>query len=334
MPTTFDVTDLVSQYGDYYEKTAANKNRIKGELFQPAETLAQIATPIKTDDTVYKMANTIFSSLIKPFDKAFSAGGGVEFVANKIELFKQKIDFSVYPDDIEGMWLGFLAGKTAQEKKEWPIIRWLMEEYLIPQTNEDKETAVWAGERDDDGTSATDCYDGLLKQLKAGVANTDYPITSIADVGALVATTAFDQIETFSKAIPSLYTNKRMYYVMSPAMVRAYLEGKRDAGYYQITKDDDLGIRVDFTNHVLIGSPSMAGSTGIFATLPGNLLHLTKRGADQGNFSVQQDKREVCIMTDWWEGFGFACNALVWTTAETVAENEDENENEVEEPVV
>ena len=30
-------------------------------------------------------------------------------------------------------------------------------------------------------------------------------------------------------------------------------------------------------------------------------------------FDIQESKRTVSILTDWWEGLGFGMNAAVWT---------------------
>lgn len=73
-----------------------------------------------------------------------------------------------------------------------------------------------------------------------------------------------------------------------------------------------------FTKHVIVGLPSMEGTNDLWATVPDNLLWLTKREGGVEKADVQAHDYDVHIMVNWWEGIGFACNKMVWTTAETV----------------
>jgi hypothetical protein len=51
-----------------------------------------------------------------------------------------------------------------------------------------------------------------------------------------------------------------------------------------------------------------------------NLLHLTKKSKNSASFKVEEAKRNVAIMTDWWEGFGFGLNEVVWTNVKAPEE--------------
>jgi len=68
-----------------------------------------------------------------------------------------------------------------------------------------------------------------------------------------------------------------------------------------------------------------------------NLIHVVKRRTDYdaARIDLQKDGRSVNMLADWWEGIGFGCNQLVWTTAETVGttteetiETEEDNSSE------
>lgn len=322
MSTTFNTADIIKQYGDYYENSGQNLNRLKSALMQPSVTLEKCTTPMKTEDTIFKLANPVFTKLIQPFKKSFDPKGGVTFHPNEIRLRQIKVDTDLYPNDIEASWLGFLAGKD-KNLKDWPIVRWMMEVYILNQVQEDKELyAVYKGVYDENGTSPEDTMDGLRVQLINGAKNEKYPIHVIRGIGALNKSTILDQIEAYDDQISDLYTGKPVIHFMSQKWVKFLKRDKRSKGYYFINSPQEIDDTIDFTAHVVCGLPSMAGTNDLFSTFKENVLHLTKRGFSGASLDVQLHDRQVHILGDWWEGIGFACNQLVWTTAETV-EQED-----------
>lgn len=302
------VSSIISEYGAYYENSGQNKKRLFNLLMQPTETEKHM-TGIKTDNTIYRMANGVITSVLQPFHKTFSAKGDLTFTPNAIELGHAKVDVSLYPDDIEDTWLGFLADNNLS-RKEWPLVRYMIEEYLIPKIKDDIELkAVYDGVKAAAPGSGTagdpeDVWDGLRKQLYTGITSgkvNDYT----SDVGTLQAATIFDQVETFVDKISNVYKNVKMGVFMSPSWYRAYMRDKRSQGFYQLSGDKQVGNNIDFTPQSVIALPSMEGHDEIFATPKANLLRVTKKGANAYKFRIEEAKREVAIMTDWWEAPGF-----------------------------
>ncbi|MCA1759788.1 MAG: hypothetical protein LC658_08460, partial [Bacteroidales bacterium] len=64
-------TAIVQEYGAYYIDAGQNKKRILNMLSQGSE-IVKYATPIKTDDTIFRLANATFHSLVQPFQKTFT----------------------------------------------------------------------------------------------------------------------------------------------------------------------------------------------------------------------------------------------------------------------
>ncbi len=320
------VTDIVQQYGAYYENAGQNRTRLLGVPFRKSQTLAIPGIRhIDTEDTVYKLANPIYKSLLQQYQKSFTAKGGVDFHPNEIRLRRMKIDDSFYPSDIVETWLGWLAGDSSRNQEDWPLVRWLFEEYYANQIAEDKELlAVYKGvyEAPTDGTagSGEKVFDGLRKQLQLGAADTAYPINVIDGIDELSAATCFDQIEKFDESISDQFENSRLIICVSPAMARAYRKARRDSGIYTIELGQEPGTKIDFTEHTLVGLPSMIGTNDIFATLPENIIHLMKFKDTPNNIDLQKDKREICVLMDWMEAVGFGVNKLVWTTRETITD--------------
>ena len=117
-------TSIVSEYGAYYIDAGQNKNRLLSLLTQGRE-LEQYVTPIKSNDTIFRLGNASFNSLVQPFQKAFTQKGGITIVPNEIRVYNIKIDDEFYPDEIKANWLGFLAAAKV-DRKDWPLVKWLL----------------------------------------------------------------------------------------------------------------------------------------------------------------------------------------------------------------
>lgn len=321
------VSSIVSQYGDYYKKGQNNMNRLFAKMTQPGETLAIPGIRhIHTDETVYEAANVTQSEVVQAFQHGFTAKGDTTFTPNVIPLAKVKVDLQMAPDAIEDNWLGFLAGDT-QKLKDWPIVRYILEELVANKIIEDREVnMVYKGEKATPtaGTAgnASAAMDGFKKVMTTAAASGHvYPIHKVANIGVLSANDIFDQVEAFENAIPGYLKNKRMVICVAPDMAIAYFRKLRALGFYDVTNAEGLSMKVDKTMHEIIGLPSMSGTTDIWATLPENILHITKRQDKAGNFDVQADKRDVNVLGHWYEGVGFEDNNLVYASTNTVGWN-------------
>ncbi len=313
--TNIDIDFIVEEYGKIYQQRGQGLDRIKRALIQKSETLERFATHKRITDDIYEMANDEFQPVLQPFRVPFEPTGGVKFHPNPIVLQHVKVDLHFSPDQIIDSWLGFLEGEGVK-REQWPITKYMIEVYLKQQIDYDREiNAVYFGERDDAGTTPSACMDGIRKKLIAG-ASASYPINVIENIGKLEADTVLDQVEAFSKSFAPLYQNAPIIICVSQEFKRAFLENKRAAGFYWLNGPQDINSNVDFTKHVVMGLPSMAGSTDMFAFVKGNLLWITRK--DKFAFDVQKEDRYVKVLGDWREGIGFGVNKMVWATKETV----------------
>jgi hypothetical protein len=310
---SINIASIVAEFGAYYENAGQNKNRILRLLTQGRE-FTQYCTPMKTDDTIFRLSNASFNTLVQPFQKAFTQKGGVTFVPNEIRVFHHKIDDEFYPDDIKASWLGFLAMNNVN-REEWPLVKWMVEEYYRKQIDRDMElleyfngsyAAPAAGVAGVDGSG----MDGLKKLLQAGV---DATTINSVDIGALAVETIFDQVEEFSDAIAEVYQGIPMNIYMSKYWYKKYLQDKRAQTFYQKTSDAQIDASVDFTPLSVKGLASMVGSDIIWCTPRENLLHITTETLTKNQFRLEEAKRCVAVMADWWEGLGFGLNQAIWT---------------------
>lgn len=319
MSSVVTTTAIVSEYGKYYVNEGQNAKRLHLALLQMPVTLEKYARHIRSKETIYRMANYQFGSVVRPFKPTFNPNSNIEFIPNEIVLRKMKADISITPDEIEESWLGFMSGDTTRNKKDWPIVRWLMEEYVAKQIGVDRELSiVYNGEYDPDGTTPGACIDGVKKLLYNGAHNAQYPINVVNGIGALDASSIFDQVEKFDEAIPHIYTNQPICIFMAPSWVRAYKKDKRSQNFLFLDDINAIDESVMFTKHVIVALPSMEGTNDMWATTVDNFLWITKREGGVEKADVQAHDYDIHVMVNWWEGIGFACNKMVWATAETV----------------
>jgi len=311
-----DISEIVTAFGAYYLNSGQNQARIRGMLTQGLVTPG-ICTPIKTDDTIYQMGQLTIDSIVQAFQKGWTPKNAAAMTPNELRLYHFKVDESIWPDDVEDTWAGFLAGQGV-DRKAWPLIKFLIEhpdQGYIAKINSDmelKEYGKGVYVAPTPGTAATTgaSMNGIVKQLQDGV-NAD-TINSVV-LGALSTDTIFDQVELFIDGIAELYQHVSMDVCMSPKWAKAYLRDKRTQGFYTIPSDKSLDLGIDFSPQNIKALPSLNGTDVIFATPKVNLIHLTKKATNKTNIKIEEYRREVSFMCDWWEGIGFGMDAAVWT---------------------
>jgi len=320
----FTVDDIIEEYGHYYEKSNQSTQRMIMGFMEGPET-TKFATHIDTKkDTIYKLINPMFESVLQSFQLGFTPKGAAVFLPNPIHLNHMKVDYAFYPQAIEDSYMAFLKGDSSKNIEDWPIVRYMLEVYLTDKAKEDKElNEVYKGvfEEPVEGTPSAPGtnMDGILKRLLDGAVDYKKPINIIQGIGELNKETIFDQIEMYDEAIEDKYTGKKLIHFVSPQFKRAFLKDKRSKGYIWVDSIEKLTADIDFTEHVIVGVPSMRGTKHIWTTLKENFLHLTNgKEVSPSDVDIQKFNRQVKFLVDWWETVAFGYNCMVWTTQETV----------------
>lgn len=309
-----EIEEILEEFGRYYINQGQNMTRLIKLLNRPSVT-DSILTSHYTDDTVYRAAKARIGRVLQPFQKVWTPLGKAEFKPIKIEQFKMKIDAEEYPDDLEGSWLGFLADSKL-DRKEWPLVRYFVEELLLPQAQEDYEMyEVYAGVQQDPqpgvpgaaGTSMNGLRKSINDQVAAG------RITPIV-LGAIPTdpVDVVDYFEMFADRIDKRYWKIGMQVGVPEDVERLYLRGcEKKYGLVQTYKEMNGNIR--YTNHKLVGLPSMDGSDKIWCTTKGNAIKLHKKTQNQKAVKIENVDRLVKMYSDWWSGVGFLIPEIVFT---------------------
>lgn len=310
-------TDLVTQFGAYYINEGQNMDRLKSALRQPAVT-PSFAVPIVTENDVYRTSNTTLGKIVQQFQKSFTPTGDLTFKPNEIRLRNLKVDLSLYPDDVKGKWIGFLGSLTVQERAQWPLVRFMIENEVIPQISDDLENdTYWGGvfTNPTPGTAGNpaDAMDGIRRLINLGIA--DSSMNRITLSAAPTTSNIFEIIEEFVEK--TVVANKvlsgvRMRVYMAPSWLRAYFRDKRNTHGSDVNYSTTGINTIDFMPNVeLIGLPSMEGSDYIWATPVDNFVWVRKANG-MSTPKVEESKREVFLMLDWYEALGFLYNGLVY----------------------
>jgi len=306
--------NIVTAFGAYYIPEGQNMDRLREQLRQPSVT-PSYAIPIIHDGDVYRFSNVTLGQIVQGFQKGFTPKGDLTFEPNEIRLRNIKIDLSLFPDDVKGRWLGFLAGlPNDMERKNWPIVKYLMEKHVATQIGHDMELQAYfngsyVAPTPGTPSAASAVLDGVKKLLDAGITGSTMQAVTLSSV--ITETNAFDRIEQFVDNFDPLLSSVPVTVYMSTKMLKWYLRDKRN------THGTDVNyvagkVTVDFAENVkLVGLPSMGNSGYVWATPDDNFLYLRKANG-MSDPKIEEAKREVNIMLDWWEGLGFGYNALVY----------------------
>ena len=304
-------TDLVTQFGAHYINEGQNESRLLSAVRQPSVT-ASYAKPIIYDGDLYRFSNTSLGEIVQGFQKAFTTKGDITFAPNEIPLRNLKIDLSLYPDDVKGSWLGFLQSLSEQDRAKWPIVRYLLEKEVVPQLHEDMELkayfkGAYVAATPGTPTTTAETVDGVKTLITAGLAG---DMNTVVLTDAITAANAFDRVEEFVDQIDDVLNSTKMRIYMDPKILRWYHRDKRNTHGVDVNYNPEKPT-VDFTNVELVGLPSMAGEKMLWATPVDNFLYL-RRENGMKKPKVEESKREVNLMLDWYEGLGFGYDALVY----------------------
>jgi hypothetical protein len=306
------VTAVVAQFGAYYKPGSDNAKTLRSVLYNGIET-AQYFQERPTEDTIWRGNLASMGRVIQPFQKTYTPIADITFTPNSFSLFKLKIDQSVQPDDIEPTYLGFLADKDTADRKQWPLIRYIIEEHLKLKRDEDLEqNEYFDGEFvapvDGVAGAAGTAMDGIRKVI-AGyntAGRTNLGNGAIA-MGAIAADEKdfCTQVEEFVEAIPKAFRKKIKYVFMNDELYLRYKKGKEAKYNMNNTLDANLETIKLFPNITVVGLLSHGESELIWTSIPVNMIRPVKKQKAGQEFEVEGAKRTVDIYTDWWEALNF-----------------------------
>lgn len=294
------LTDVINEYQGYYLDHGQNMTNLTKKLLRPSVTASHFALR-PTNQTTYRMADAAIERVLQPFQKQFTPTGTLTFKPWATDLANLKIDKQEYPDEIVDSWLGFLEGEGIV-REEWPFVRWMLEEHVIPQAQEDFElnesfAGVYAAPTPGTPGAAGTAMDGIAAQFTrmAGRKN-------VISMGAMPAADedVVEYIEDFfaqidkeeRRLIDKLFVNEDVHL--------KYRRGKRAKYNKNYAQEAELDRLIDFPQAMVTGLPSMGTSDMIWATRAINRVRPLKKSDTVKPVVKEFSARQISIYSDWW----------------------------------
>ena len=311
MAYTIDFSQLKSDFGTWL---GTNENDIRKALVQQTETMAFMTTIKQNDD--FRASQSTVGSIVQGFQKGWTPKGTPKFTPLIIGHKRHKFDVEFYPDEIYGSWLGFLADET-KTRAEWPLVKYILYKLLLEQVNSDRELLlIGKGSYADtvDGTAQASglSMNGFLTLLKAAHASGTTNMNFAQKNVALTASNAFDQVELFTNSIVGPYRSIPMPILCSPENFTYYIRKKRDLHGTNVDYGKYGNAVIDGTNFTLQPVASMIGSDILLATPKANFIRLLKQNDGASTPRIEENRRQISLMADWFENVGFGIQEAVF----------------------
>lgn len=327
------ITDVLTEFGNYYRNGGQGVKDIIGVYYQPELTHAYF-NPVPTENTQERRVKFLKNRVLQRYQSSFTPIGGGEFKPCTINLSWMKIDEQETLENLEKSYLGFLSKIDVNDRKQWPFVRWYVTETLKQAKSDYELFEVYKGAEGvitpGTATAAGASMDGLGEQIADGV--TSGAIVPVAGPAAW-STDPKDfvtEIEEWVKSVSAISNEKRLlveneidYIFMSVQLRNRYAQGLREKYnmQYDQTGVNMFGVKTELplvdSNIRIVGLPSMTGQNRIFMTPSDNRAAFDKKPKSASVLEIESVDRSIKIWGDVWKGIGFwykefvICNQLV-----------------------
>jgi hypothetical protein len=192
MAYSVDITQLKADFGTWLGN---NENDIRKALTQPTESMAFMTTIKQNDD--FRAGQATIASIVQGFQKGWTPKGTPKFTPLTIGHRRHKFDVEIFPDEIYGSWLGFLADES-KNRSEWPLVKYILYKLLLDQVAQDRELSLianglYADPVDGTAQATGKSMDGFLKILKTAHASGTSKMNFAQKNVAITTANAFDR---------------------------------------------------------------------------------------------------------------------------------------------
>lgn len=307
-----DLSALLSQFVKVPQNAAAIWYRVIGEL-----ELYKFTRKISGQTGKYAPLSSSNTELIQAFQKAFTPKGQVALTPYANDVFRLKVDYLLDNiDEIVDGYAQFLYDEK-KERKDWPIVKYIVDNHLIPGIVKDLNTAMCtsvfvAPTPGMPGTTAGS-MNGALTIIDTEITTTN--ITPIV-TGATTSSNAIDTFNAFATGIAQEDLSKGMTLFVSKVVERHLATDRLNTyGLTSNLESANLNKLDLFPTLQVVGLEGMGSSQRMWATPTGpmgNLLHIYNAIFTPKSFDVQVVDRSIKMLTDFHAGIGFNTLDLVY----------------------
>lgn len=291
---------------------------IMSQFMVPSVTEKEWAPMIATSDTQVRFLRSTMTSVLQAWQKAATPAGDLTLAPLERNLSKLKYETDIDPDTIDESWAGFLADIDSNDRKNWPITRYIADQLMMLKGREDWELSavmkgVYVAPTPGTPGNVADSHDGILQQIVDDITATN--ITAVAGPASWSATdqTALEDLLTWIKAVKAVSENVRNIVdghcreiFCSTTLAQKFHAGMCDKYNvnYQRTEIDLIftayKFKLPYHNLVIVGLPSMNGSNRIIMTPPINRYCRIKRPNSEASAELYMSgPREIVAFSDF-----------------------------------
>lgn len=322
-----NLTQLVAAFGAYYKDGGQGLKNLITAIMLTGLTTDKYFRPIVTKDTRFEFAFASTSEVLQGFQDTFTAKGLADFQPETIVNYWMKINFPLNPNGLTESWLGFLGGLPEQDRSKWPIVRYAIEQLIMPKLEEDKELeatyhGVYVAPTAGTPNAASATMNGIKKIINDGVNAGKCEVISIP--GGIPAVTDspedyVDYIEAYVREIPEHKRAKLKEIFVRLDRADQFKRGMRAKYNMNYSQVNDMLSLADYPNLQIVGLPSMSGSDKVWTTFGDNRVRIINTNNPGQFLRAKEDDYKVKIMCDWREGLGFPNLREVYTNDEDLS---------------
>lgn len=306
-----DIADLVSEYGAYYKHDPNRRAKLMSALYNTGNPFDAEFMVMPTDSTREEYSYSETTSVLQPYQVAWTKKGDTTLKPNVATLFWAKMDLEYVPDYLVNSWAAFLRD-TNQDVSQCPFIEWVLMNHVIPMSQQDWYTSVaWGGvyAAPTAGTAgaASTTANGVRKLIRDHVtASRTTPIS--------MGTVPTDPVEfclymeDMTAQVGEQFRIRGLKWRMSETLRLRYLEGFNELHnkFYKNsdTAPDEIPI-FQYQTVKVKGFENMNGSTMIWAADKSNSWIMQRGSAKKEIFKVETLKRQAYLFTDFHQGYFF-----------------------------
>lgn len=302
------VQEIKAELDEYVKK---NTSVISAGVYSDNVQIDQYCKKISAVKGKYPQFHKILTRVVQGFKAEWQSMGAAEFKAKVLQNYRQKVNFSIIPDEVYATWLSDLKieGKTP---KDQPIAKQIVDE-LMEKIIDDCDDLAITGVRDDanaDGQFGKS-IDGVAELITKGLAHATYPMFKVP-LNTITTANRLDEMEKYERGIPAKVRNKVKRIFVSENFLYEYKKAMLDT--YGANSNFADG-KMDKT---IIGNKQLVGLRGlpdnvIFSTIDGNMVKLIDVLDNPPRITdTQVQDYELKLFLEFHLGYDFIMNHLVF----------------------
>ena len=316
---TININDVVKEVNTFLTH---NPTLVSVAINRAQSVLDLHTKPLTKIKGNFPQGHTLLSNVVQGFSSAgFNELGAAQIEHKILKNYHQKVNFALVPADILSSYWADLYTEGKQPE-EMPIAKYIIENELLPKVIDNMATlsvkGVYDGARLAEFGFSMNGIEQILTDLLAqnpavATDNTPFklPINALTDINMV------EEVTSFERGLPS----------KTKAKIKKLFMSENNKERYQIDYEDKFGNNT-FQNDALksrVGKRDIIGIPGmdsdlIFATTEENFRRLIDvfDGAPAIT-DIQKADYKVKIFMEFWKGYDFLINQLVYVSNYTNA---------------